>query len=372
MGGAERELVTFLRAAPRRGYEFAVASLAPGGGFREEVEDLIGQSVLTPPSRDRIRRLWWMRSTVQKAHPDLIHAWSLFPLFYLKFVFLRRPCPIIGFLQSVPDQWSESKAHPRLSLYLAQTTDFLMANSMAAISGVVARGARVRRWAVVQNGVQPEFLAGKPTRETLSRKRERPVVVGLGQLVPRKRPDWMIRVIAELRGRGTDFDLWLVGDGSERANLGDLAKALDVSDRVVFWGMRSDVPALLSTADVLLHCAVTEGSPNAVQEAMAVGLPIVAPRTSGIPEILDHGVEGFLYDPQDFSACAAALHSLLQDADQRRTMGAAARRRAESAFQPALMAERILACYHEVLDAAGGSLRSPVSNSGPVAPISPS
>ena len=104
----------------------------------------------------------------------------------------------------------------------------------------------------------------------------------------------------------------------------------------------------------MVHCAWAEGLPNAVQEAMAAGLPIVASRTSGIPEIVEDSVEGILFDPDDFNGFVGSLRKLVSDADLQVRMGSAAREKAQRDFSPETMAIMMIEFYETILDSWSG------------------
>ena len=348
VGGAERELSTFLAAARNRGWEFEVLCLTAGGAFQPEVERRIGREVRVAPTRNRLARWRWIRHAIMAWQPDIVHAWNVYPMFYLKRMFLRRPCPIIGFLQNTPDDMGEG-SFQWLFRDLVRCPDGLVSNSAAALAGLVRMGIRVAPTVVVRNGVDRAFFEGRPTPEVLARRGALRICVGAGRMIPRKRMEWMIRAVGRLRAEGMPCALWLVGDGPARLALETLTDELQLRDRVVFWGMRQDVPAILSGADVFVHCAWAEGLPNAVQEAMAVGLPIVASRASGVPELVDHEVHGLLFEPHDFEGFVQVLRRVLADPAARARMGRAARARAAAEYQPERMADRLLAFYEETI-----------------------
>jgi glycosyltransferase involved in cell wall biosynthesis len=105
--------------------------------------------------------------------------------------------------------------------------------------------------------------------------------------------------------------------------------ALGLDRAVEFAGERQDVAALLSSSDVFVLPSRSEASPNGVLEAMASGLPIVASRVGGIPELIDTGVEGVLVEPNDPAVLADAVIDLMDRPEWARVLGRAARERAE-------------------------------------------
>jgi glycosyltransferase involved in cell wall biosynthesis len=161
-------------------------------------------------------------------------------------------------------------------------------------------------------------------------------VTGVGRFVSTKGYDYLIRAIAELVRRGVDVQLELVGDGEEGGRLRELAQQLDIMDRVTFRGwLNSDgVRLAMRQAAVFVHpsSGLGDAKPNVVEEAMAVGTPVIASHVSGIPELLDHGNCGILVPPKDVQALAAAIERLLADAALRRRYAEDARRYAEDAL----------------------------------------
>jgi glycosyltransferase involved in cell wall biosynthesis len=122
------------------------------------------------------------------------------------------------------------------------------------------------------------------------------------------------------------------GDGPLRETLQAQSERLGLMGRVHFLGFRSDVPEMLNAFDVFVLPSLYEGLPNAVLEAMACGLPVVATRVDGTPEAVVHGESGLLVDPADPRRLADALVRVLSNARLRNRLGRAARKRVETRF----------------------------------------
>jgi glycosyltransferase involved in cell wall biosynthesis len=99
----------------------------------------------------------------------------------------------------------------------------------------------------------------------------------------------------------------IAGDGPARASLEAQARALGLGDRVVFIGHRTDVPDVVASFDTYVQPSLTEGLPLSLLEALAVGNPIICTRVGGMPEIVEHGVNGFLVAPGDTAALREAV-----------------------------------------------------------------
>lgn len=190
--------------------------------------------------------------------------------------------------------------------------------------------------------------------------RDNDLLLFVGRLIERKGAEFAVRAVAELRGRGRKLRLLVVGDGPERAALERLAGSLGVRAAVSFAGVLppADVAPLYRRAAALVFPAVTdwkgeqEGFGMVLVEAMRSGLPIVATRSGGIPDVIADGATGMLVPERDPAALAAALARLLEHPEEARTLAAAAQADVANRFAP----DRIARVFDDVYRrAAGGS-----------------
>ena len=150
---------------------------------------------------------------------------------------------------------------------------------------------------------------------------ETPRIVAVGTLKRLKGFDVLLRALALLHSEGHRFELLVAGEGPERDNLQRLTSNLGLTDCVHLLGETSDVPALLARAHLAVHASRSEGLSNAILEAMAEGLPVVATAVGGTPEMIVNGVRGLLVPPDDPSALMSAVRNLLRYPQLRRHMG---------------------------------------------------
>ena len=169
------------------------------------------------------------------------------------------------------------------------------------------------------------------------------VVGSVGRLVAVKNYALLLRAFAALRR--DDAVLLLAGEGPERASLQQLAQGLGVASRTRLLGHREDVPTVLATLDVFALSSRSEGMSNTLLEAMAAGLPIVATRVGGNPEIVRDGVDGLLADDDDAQAFAGALRDLAEQPERRAAMGASGRDRVATEFSIEAMVDRYARYY---------------------------
>ena len=161
-------------------------------------------------------------------------------------------------------------------------------------------------------------------------------ILGVGTFAKYKGYEFLLRATAELHRRGINCELELVGDGKEANSLKKLARELSISGKVHFpgWLKPADVRAAMENATIFVHPSngVGDAVPTVIKECMALGTPVIASRTAGIPELLDDGKCGILVPPKDIRAFADGMHQLLESDVLRRAYADAAREYAEKKF----------------------------------------
>lgn len=231
-----------------------------------------------------------------------------------------------------------------LGRWSARLADLVLAPS-AATAGELARDYGVARPAVLPNVTGGLGVESEPVADA-----GRDFLLFVGRLRIRKGVEVLLEAIARLRARGASPRLLLAGTGEHEAALVRRAGELGLaSPDVRFLGRVSagQVRFLLGRARALVVPSIYEGMPLVVLEAMAAGVPVVASRVSGIPEVVGDGETGWLVPCEDPAALADALAEALSASDAAQTRGAAGRRRVESRFRPehaaAIWEERVAA-----------------------------
>lgn len=186
-------------------------------------------------------------------------------------------------------------------------------------------------------------------------------ILSVARLVEMKGIRFGIEAVARMLQAGCRIRYDIIGDGPLRRELEGLIReyGIEASVSIHGWKPQQELVEVLQSAHIFLAPSVTatngetEGIPNAVKEAMAVGLPVVATHHSGIPELVSDGVSGLLVPERDADALASALKSLYEDPDRWRAMGRAGRDRVEAQFDTERLVLKLLDCYDEVRPAAG-------------------
>ncbi|MBT8479313.1 MAG: glycosyltransferase, partial [Gemmatimonadetes bacterium] len=164
-----------------------------------------------------------------------------------------------------------------------------------------------------------------------------------------KRVDDVVRIFAGIR-QEVESRLVFVGDGPERASVTELASRLGVLEDIVFLGKLESVAGLLSCADLFLLPSEQESFGLVALEALASGVPVVGTGGSGLAEVVDHGVTGYLHPVGAVEAMAASSVQLLTDADLWSSFGRAARDAAVRRYSAALIVPMYERFYQEVLE----------------------
>jgi len=268
---------------------------------------------------------------------------------------------LVGKLASVPVLW-----HVRV-LGTDGWLDRALAHSAARVlvnSHAVARRfdflqaeSDSRRPRIIHNGIDLDPFRRAEPNPDLQREWDlegKFVLAVLAQLIPWKRQELAIEVLALLRARGLDATLLLVGDEvpssrGERARLQDMAERQGVAAHCIFTGFRRDVPQVLQQADVLLHPAHNEPFGRALVEAMAASLPVVVASGGGVEEVVLDGETGVVVRADSPETWVEVIERLYDDASLRRRMGAAGLRRAENCFSVESHVASVERVYEEVL-----------------------
>ena len=181
---------------------------------------------------------------------------------------------------------------------------------------------------IIHCGVEPDLFA--PVQHQNAGRR----LLYVGRLAAMKGLPVLFEALSQLRERYPDLTLTVVGDGQERGEIEASAQHLGISTIVNFVGYKSqtEVREYLQETDIFILPSFAEGVPVVLMEAMAAGVPVLTTRIAGVPELVEHGVSGWLVPPGDMQALAEGLAMLVNDVDRRKRLGEAGRAKIASEF----------------------------------------
>jgi colanic acid/amylovoran biosynthesis glycosyltransferase len=201
---------------------------------------------------------------------------------------------------------------------------------------------------VIRCGLPFDRIPKKRPTETT-----RQTMISVGRLSPEKGQAGLLQAFAKLRAAHPELQLRLVGDGPDRASLETLAKELGLSDAVTFAGRlpEGETLAEIARADLLVLPSFMEGLPIVLMEAMAAGVPIIASRVAGIPELVEDDETGLLFTPSNWDELALRINLLLGDDALRTRLTEKAKVKVASEFDRRKCAEQLARLF----SATGGN-----------------
>jgi glycosyltransferase involved in cell wall biosynthesis len=223
--------------------------------------------------------------------------------------------------------------------------------SQAVATGLLAAGIPPDRVSVISDGVDLTRF-GVSDRAAIRRQlgcEDGEVLFGnVAAMSPEKDQATLLEAFARVEREAPSVRLVVVGSGPLERKLRDLAASLGLK-RVLFTGWRDDVPEILGGLDVFVLTSRREGLGSSIAEAFASGLPAIATRAGGIPEMIRHDEDGLLVDPGDVAALAKAMLEMARDPARRCRLGSGARERAKVWFGARRMVERHAELYRRLL-----------------------
>lgn len=208
--------------------------------------------------------------------------------------------------------------------------------------------------AYVPNGI-PRLPAGDgpALRRELGIDPGAPCIGSVGHLRVEKAFEVLLEATAEVRRRIPEVAVVIAGEGPERAMLEGLRARLGLERAVFLPGARDDVANVLAALDVAVCCSDFEGGPLSVMEYMGAGLPVVATRVGGLPELVREGRTGLLVEPRDPGSLAVAVAGLLADPQRRAALGEAGRELQAATYDIDVWVRRLEGLYLELLERKG-------------------
>ena len=360
-GGAERLLTIYATELHRKGHDVHIVVLNDRNGNpeRTNIEAAGIPTSLIPVGKLRnFCQIWRFFSELKALKPDIVHA-------HLQFSSIL--CSLFGRFNGVPSvatvhtlegpELANRDGLRRWLMYktLATFCDRVICLSNAAEAFARANGLAGAQIDVLPNGIdlsafeRTSASERRDLRSALGIPEHAPLIISVAVLRPPKGMDRLIRAMPAICKGVDGARLLIVGDGPERERLVALAAELGVADSITFTGQRPDVPALMSLADVFVLPTLDDAQPTVVMEAMASRLPVIATTVGGLPDMIEHSVDGVLVPPDDVAALEAAVSEMLTDFTKRAEFAAAGRATVEEKFSLDRQVARLTELYETLL-----------------------
>lgn len=403
-GGAERQIVNLARELSGRGINVVLLHaqkdlrqayyLEAIRGTNVEIvyalaPDFLREGILTtkrharffhniPGTRSLRVGILFLAGALAHIGPDIVHSYLDGPncTAGCAAVLADIPVHLASFRNVDPHTGGFGWGDETLPLYR-----YLLANACPHFEANSKNGAwHYARWlnidmtriAYMPNGIDPAVYmhlspgASQELRRRLGISASSPLILTLARFSQEKFPEAMLDIFARVHAVRPEAHYAIAGSRmTDDDEMGEMVRVRGLDGRVHLLGVRSDVAALLFGADVFLLPSRVEGFPNALMEAMAAGLPIVASNVGSVPDLVRHGVDGFLHEAGDVDGMAESVKTLLDDAGLRARLGEAARQRILAEFSLQKLGDRVLRHYRHLLaEAPRKAPQSPAAENG--------
>ncbi len=355
-GGAERQGIEHIRRLPDHGVE-VTPLVGPGDVAIRALEAAgVRRYVYVPdfPRTGRARPAWagtvgdwleWFKASRRSVHSVLREAART----HFDLVFANRSIawPLAGLISSklgIPYviRAGGRPANPLTSLPLLLMRLLLPAPNLFVANCEAVRASLAGWFAcpsrLLRNGVDTSIYTPRDplaSRRRLELPLDVPIVGMSARPAPEKGIPYFARVVRGVLQSAPDALFVVAGEHVTRSHYERLMRDLGVADRVRFLGHVQDMPSFYASCDLVVLTSPRvsiEGSPNALLEAMAMARPVVSTRVGGVPELVRHGVDGFLAEPEEPEGFVEHVVRLLQHTSLRRAMGSSGRRRVLGGF----------------------------------------
>jgi glycosyltransferase involved in cell wall biosynthesis len=292
-------------------------ALDPGVSVREL--SAISSKGLPAKLGTNVTRVTRLRALLRDLRPDVVVAFMTEANVIALWAAGGLGVPVVVSERNQPDRPGLGRAHK-----LARRLTYPLASAIVVQTDTIASWSRSRFRVPVHVIPNPVRLAGGNTRRSGGKVQW---ITSLGRLAPQKGFDILIKSFTGIAGKHLDWRLVIYGEGPDRPLLEELRAQSGCAERIVLPGLTRDAADVLSKASLFVLPSRFEGYPNALLEALAQGLPVLATACpGGTVEILANGVHGMLVPPNDVAAMTTALDALLSAQDLRDAYAWKARR----------------------------------------------
>jgi glycosyltransferase involved in cell wall biosynthesis len=340
-GGRERQLSTIYKYSDKEHISTKIICFNKTSiSYTEEYD--MSQDIIFLSEKSLLKRYVEIRKAVKASNADIVWSWGGIEATYaLLLSFTSRIKHING---SIRHGIVSFKSHHIWRFLILHLSKNIVANSQA---GLYAN--KLKRGSVLYNGVDGKFFfrqekESSEIRGEFSIPNEIPLLVSVANLIPYKDYDTILKALSIIKSRGIAFHYIAIGEGIERSRIESLVEELDLSENISMPGSRTDVKDILFSSDIFLHSSLGEGCSNAILEAMAAGLPIIATDTGGTSEIVDETM-GVLFGFQNVEQLTKLIQELICNIPLRKKLAGNSKKKAEIEFS----AESMINQYYGIL-----------------------
>jgi glycosyltransferase involved in cell wall biosynthesis len=360
IGGTERQVANLALGIDSSHFDLHLACLKHSGELLAELETL-----QVPRMEFRIgplyspKTLWQgirLARYVRQNLIQIVHSYGFYPnVFTVPVARMAGASIVVASIRDTGDLLTPFQRH--VQKMACRMADCILVNAEAIRQSLIEQGYDPNNIVVIRNGITPSRFEksqrGAAIRQELGLPPSARLVGVFSRLNRMKGVHFFLEAAKILAGRYPDVRFLVVGDGGVRKELEEQARSLGLNERIVFTGFRGDIPDLLAEAAISVLPSLSEGISNTLLESMSAGVPVIATRVGGNPEVVEEGVSGLLVPPRDPAALAAAAARLLDDEDFALKLGQAGARRVSELFSIESSVHQTEHLYQQLVAAKG-------------------
>jgi glycosyltransferase involved in cell wall biosynthesis len=362
--GPAKNLLEFARRA-REDVETTIVTFTRGAGRNLFIETAQAQGTSVEVIQERgvyDRQVFESLTEITaRLRPDVLQTHAVKSHFLARCAGLARQMPWVAFHHGYTWPTTKARLYNQLDRWSLRAARKVLTVSVPFRDELIAHGVQSERIEIIHNAIAPDWgkrfrnpdLA-RDLRTKLGIDPDRNVILIVGRLSREKDHLTLLEAIARLRPELKPY-LVIVGEGPERPAIEDRIRSLKLTGSVKLMGQQDTAEPYYGIAQVAVLSSLSEGSPNALLEAMAAGVPVVATRVGGIPEIVTDGESALLIEPRDTAAMSNAIASILDDAGLAQSLAEHCCERIRAHHTPELRVRKLLDVYKAQLS------RGPVS-----------
>lgn len=360
IGGTERQVANLALGIDSSHFDLHLACLWHSGELLAELETLrVPRSEFRIGSLYSPKTLWQgirLASYVRRNLIQIVHSYGFYPnVFTVPAARIAGASVVVASIRDTGDWLTPMQR--RLQKLVCRLADCVLVNAEAIRQNLIQQGYDPSNIVVIRNGITLSKFARKGRSAVLRRELGLPLSARLVAVFSRlnrmKGVEFFLDAAIVLARRFPDVCFLVAGDGGNKIELEEQARRLGLGRRIVFTGFRSDVPELLSEVAISVLPSLSEGTSNTLLESMAAGIPVVATRVGGNPEVIEDGVSGLLVTPRNSAALAGAIGRLLDDEDLALRLGQAGMRRVSEIFSVEGSVHETEHLYERLVEAKG-------------------
>jgi len=361
-GGVEKVVLEISLRLKSNGHDVSVFTLNTTNAKNEEF--FHGVRILRVSAFDLTRLIglqsavsleaWFKaRNMIKDFNPDIIHVHTIFFFTTIIGVLLKKRFQIplvttlhlgsIDYLKGLKGFFIKV-FEKKIGKWIIENSDLVTAVSNNVKSYGVRLGMDTRKCVVIHNGVDLSYFRAKRSYSSNSHK-----VVFIGRLIHNKGPDILLDSVKLVVKKIPDVKFLIVGEGPLRKKLEDFTRKNKLSKNVIFLGRVEDVRPAMKECDIYVRPSLLDGMPLGVLESMAAGLPLIATKIAGTPEIITHGKTGILVKPEDARELAEAIFDLLMNSNRMQDLSRNALKFVKSGFSWDIITKKYEKCYVDTI-----------------------